>query len=210
MNSGKLNNVFSPFFYENYVTETSFIQEKYLDKIFENYEYAPGKSQDWAVHTSYNMEDSLPNRIDWNISLDIYRKYIDDFMRLFFGSTYQYNVNGSPWYTVYGNNQNANTHEHIPDHFSVVHFLKFNSEKHWPITFLNPQEGLTKYLLTAHNQLKEKINFNNIVQSHFHPRFTPKLTEGSLIIFPGHLPHLVEKNFSDELRITIAFNISLT
>ena len=36
-----------------------------------------------------------------------------------------------------------------------------------------------------------------------------EINEGDLLIFPGYLPHKVEKNDSDEDRIVISFNVDI-
>jgi hypothetical protein len=201
--------LFSPFFWKTPINEQSIIKQRYASLIEENSYKDPNNAWDWNVHTSYDCEDKLPNKIDWNYLLQIYKPYIKSFLKEFFNKDTEYNVSGVPWYTLYNKGQNANTHEHLPDHFAVVHFLKFNPDIHWPITLVNPNGAATKYFLQLNPHIKDKIDFNNPNQSYFHPRFTPKLDEGDLLIFPGQLEHLVEKNHSDESRITIAFNINI-
>jgi hypothetical protein len=201
--------IFSPFYFVQSLNEKEYLSNKYIPLIEENYRSSPNNAWDWNVHTSYGNEDNLPNRVDWNELLGIYHPYIQNFLRGYFNQDVSYKVSGAPWYTVYGKGQNANTHEHLPDHFAVVHFIKFNPEVHWPISFVNPNGHSTKYFLELNPHVKNKINFNNSLQSYFHPRFTPSLQEGDLVIFPGQLEHLVEKNHSDEIRITIAFNINI-
>jgi len=201
--------IFSPFFWKKNVSETGNIQSKYLKSIFHNYEELPNLSPDWNVHTSYGQEDRLPEKLDWNYSLNIYETYIDSFLEDFFQTIPRYKISGTPWYTAYGPGQGANIHEHLPDHFSIVHFLKFNPKVHWPITFINPNNNSTKILLDSEPSIKNRINFDDSEQSYFHPRFTPNLEEGDLIIFPSQLEHMVEKTTSEELRISIAFNIKL-
>lgn len=202
-------NLFSPFFCKFQLTETHQIKAAYLEKILLNYENRPDLSPDWNVHTSYNCEDQLLHRLDWNLSLNIYEKYIDKFFINYFAKIPRYRISGTPWYTAYGPGQGANIHEHLPDHFSIVHFLKFDPAVHWPITFINPNNGSTKILLDSLPSMKELVNFNDPKQSYFHPRYTPDLQEGDLIIFPSQLEHMVEKSDAEELRVSIAFNIKL-
>lgn len=203
--------IFSPFYWKESLTELeqNKIYEDYVPKMEHNYKHSPRASGDWNVHTSYNTEDSLPHKINWEVSVDVYRNYINTFLLEFFDKNVDWEISGHPWYTVYGPGQTANIHEHIPDHFSVVHFIKFNPELHWPISFINPQGSMTKYMLGMYPGLKDKINFNNQNQSLFHPRFTPMINEGDIVIFPASLEHMVEKVDSEELRITIAFNIKI-
>lgn len=201
--------LFSPFVYKTLILEQTHLKEKLVPLIEENSRIDPNNAWDWNVHTSYDQEYNLPNKIDWESLLLLYKPYITNFLTNFFGKEIEYSVSGTPWYTLYAKGQNANTHEHLPDNFAIVHYLKFNPEVHWPISMVNPNGAATKYLLNLNPALKDKLNFENEKQSYFHPRFTPKVQEGDLLIFPGQLEHLVEKSYSEETRITIAFNINV-
>lgn len=200
--------LFSPFYWKISINEHNYIKSKYISLIEDNYYDNPNNADDWVVHTSYSTKP-LKNNIDWSLSLPIYKKYISDFILEYFGENRNFNISGNPWYTTYGYGQSADTHEHLPDHFSVVHFLKFNKEKHNPITFINPNGHFIKCFIDSNKNIKNMIDFNNINQSYFHPRYTPDISEGDLIIFPGQLEHLVDKNKSYDLRTTIAMNINI-
>jgi hypothetical protein len=203
-------NIFSPFLnIENLKEDHVNIKNAYLDKIIDNYNNQPDLSPDWNVHTSYNIEHLLKNKIDWSYSLNIYSHYIDKFIYSYFNKKINWEICGGMWYTAYGPGQTANIHEHVPDIFSVVHFLKFNPNEHWPLTFINPNSPYIKLMLDKYPALRNNINFNNQNQSLFHPRFTPHVEEGDLIIFPSNLDHMVQKTDSKELRVTIAFNIKI-
>jgi len=52
----------------------------------------------------------------------------------------------------------------------------------------------------AHNSSEIDENISEI--------YTP--VEGEMILFPAHLPHRVEPNYSDDLRISISFNICVS
>lgn len=203
-------NIFSPFYHCVKMEEDHIeIKKLILDKIIKNYHQNPKLSPDWNVHTSYGYDEYLENKIDWTIPKKIYSKHVDYFLLEFFGKKVNWEICGNIWYTAYGSGQTANIHEHIPDIFSVVHFIKFNPNEHWPLTFINPNSPYTKLLLDKYPNLKNNIDFNNQYQSIFHPRFTPFTEEGDLIIFPSSLEHMVEKTNSEELRVTIAFNIKI-
>lgn len=202
--------IFSPFYaVQKMEGDHTFIKDNYIDKILDNYKMNPDLSPDWQVHTSYNYDDKLVNKIDWDISKNIYKNYVDNFLFGFFEKEVDWDFSGGIWYTAYGPGQTANIHEHIPDLFSFVHFLKFDPQHHWPVTFINPLGGMVKHMLANNKTLKDNLNFNNQKQSLFHPRFTPMVNEGDLICFPSNLEHMVEKTYSDELRVTIAFNVNL-
>lgn len=202
--------IFHPFYWREKLEGHEQIKDAYVPLMLENYEAAPLASGDWNVHTSYNNEESLKNYIDWNIAFPYYQHHINNFLEKYLGEgDHHWEVCGGIWYTAYGAGQTANIHEHIPDNFSIIHFIKFNPNEHWPVTFINPQGATTKYILDVNPPLYNKIDFNNSNQSLFHPRFTPHVEEGDLVIFPSHLEHMVPKTDSEEIRITIAFNIRM-
>ncbi len=203
-------NIFSPFYHRiNLEQDHLDLKKLILDDIIDNYEHMPNLSPDWNVHTSYSSDKYLKNEISWTEPKRIYSKYINNFLEGFFNKQIDWEICGNIWYTAYGPGQSANIHDHVPDVFSVVHFIKFNPNEHWPITFINPNGPYTKLVLDKYPNLKNNIDFNNQSQSLFHPRFTPYVEEGDLIIFPSNLEHMVEKTNSNELRVTIAFNIKI-
>lgn len=202
--------IFSPFYWRQNITETQDLQRLYLYWMLENYKADPSRSPDWNVHTSYDCNLQLPNPINWSPAIKVYKKYIDIFLTEYFQSKdVSYEISGEPWYTAYGKNQSANTHEHLPDHFSVVHFIKFNPEVHHPISFVNSNNEAIKLFVTYNPQLRKLINFDRSNMGYYHPRFTPNILEGDIVIFPGQLEHLVEKSSSEEIRITVAMNINI-
>jgi hypothetical protein len=203
-----INKIFSPFYWIDKVEEHEFIKQSLIYKIRDNYFSSPNNASDWDVHTSYTTIP-LKNPIDWSDMIPIYEKYINKFILEFFGQQKDFNLSGNPWYTTYGLGQNANTHEHLPDQFSVVHFLSFNEGLHSPITFVNPNNHFIKSHISYNKTLGSMINFRNLNQSYFHPRYTPDIKEGDIIIFPGQIEHLVEKNTSVELRTTVAMNFNI-
>lgn len=102
------------------------------------------------------------------------------------------------WYNMYENETYQEKHDHFPHHFSMIHYLKFNSKKHPGTKFFNPYQSS---LLLHQSQISSRMNqefleFNDI-------------EEGDIIFFPSYVPHLVKPNMSDEKRITISLNIDL-
>tara|TARA_R110000764_G_scaffold82495_1_gene162803 strand:- start:60 stop:695 length:636 start_codon:yes stop_codon:yes gene_type:complete len=203
------NNIFSPFYYQGYVEETPQIRADYLPKMISNYEHSPNHSHDWQVHTNYTLKDNLPNEIDWWVSVQHYKTYVNQFISHHFrGLELDWRIDGEPWYNVYGKGQKADQHEHMTCDFSAVHFLKFNPEVHEPIRFIHPELSKTKYLSRFKPQIVDNLG-TCTRQSYYKEHFVPDIYEGDLIIFPSELQHLVWKNQSDETRVTIAFNFSI-
>ncbi len=203
-------NLFSPFYVREHLgVEHDMLYNEYVPKMIDNYNNQPNLSPDWVVHTSYNLEDKLKNKIDWNLAMTVYSGKIRKFIRSYFNKELDWEFGGGLWYTVYGPGQMANIHDHIPEHFSLVHYIKFNPQLHWPISFINPMKDYIRLLLSTNQGIRDNLDYNNQNQSLFHPRFTPMVNEGDIIIFPSVLEHMVEKTYNDDLRITIALNFNI-
>jgi|TARA_B110000196_G_C20919721_1_gene554634 uncharacterized protein (TIGR02466 family) len=110
----------------------------------------------------------------------------------------------SMWYNVYGIGQwqEAHTHNGPPPtpQFSAVHFLKFNPNVHSAITFSNPSRVVNAPFSVPYDT----------TTNYWNPKQTlTDIKEGDVIIFPSTLEHEVPVQTTDELRITISFNIML-
>jgi hypothetical protein len=201
-------NLFAPFFYQTNLSSHKQVSDLCLNKFIENYNFNPNHSKDWNAHNSFNDPHLLPNEIDWNLILDLYRDNIAKFIYEFFKKEYDWELMNI-WYNVYGMRQDGMQHEHIGADFSVIHYLKFDPKIHKATTFINPNFIATKYLKSAQKTLVDKMNEKDIDQSFYQEKFTIDVAEGDLIIFPSHLEHLVERCESDDLRVTIAFNFKI-
>ena len=98
------------------------------------------------------------------------------------------------WYNVFEKNYFQEPHDHGDSLFSGCYYLKFNKDIHHQTTFYNPN-----YILDF-----DKLEGN----SYF--CFEPDCEEDDLIIFPSRLIHGtkgLKNNVSNELRITISFNV---
>ena len=99
------------------------------------------------------------------------------------------------WYNIYTYGMFQETHTHEDNAFAGIYFLDFDSSEHTAPIFYNP------------------IFYNNF----YHPAFRniseicyqPQVETGTLIIFPGNIPHEVLQQKSHKLRITISFNIAV-
>jgi hypothetical protein len=98
------------------------------------------------------------------------------------------------WYNVYEKNYFQNIHNHGNSLFSGCYYLKFNKDIHHQTTFYNPNFNFD------YEKIKENPLFS----------FEPDCEEDDLIIFPSNLKHGtkgIKEKTSDDLRITISFNI---
>jgi hypothetical protein len=98
------------------------------------------------------------------------------------------------WYNVYEKNYFQEPHVHGDSFFSGCYYLKFDKSIHHQTTFYNPNYNL---------------DFKKLEHNPYFC-FEPECEEDDLIIFPSNLKHGtkgIKEKTSDDLRITISFNI---
>ena len=108
------------------------------------------------------------------------------------------------WLNFYqGKDHGQEEHDHLPGFFSGIHYVKFNPDVHSTTTFMNPLHQLYMFMNSGRRMGENGARY--VSGSH-----SPNVSEGDVIIFPSFLRHLVSPTDSDELRITLAFNINTT
>lgn len=200
--------IFSPFFYQFKLKEHSIIKDAYLNSMLDNYNSFPHNSHDWDVHTSYKLRDHLPNQLDWWTSIQYYKNYINQFIEDYFRMPLDWRILEDPWYTIYGNKQKADWHDHMPADFSAVHFIKYDSSIHSEFIFTNPDIPSAKFQAAYKPHIVNNLGDCD-KQSYFKEQYRPEISEGDFIIFPSQMMHLVNANMTDDLRITIAMNFNI-
>ena len=200
--------LFAPIIQLGFLEQNNLLKEKYVPLILRNYHDDPNLSPDWNIHTSYNQEHLQKNKLNWDHLINEYTPYIENSINAYFKEATLWDIVGTPWYNVYGDNQSASQHSHAPDQFSFVHFLQYNPQVHNPLTFVNPQLNMIKYLHGVHPILRDGMN-NYEELTTFKEEYSPEIYEGSIIIFPSYLEHYVRQSISNQLRITIAFNFNI-
>lgn len=111
------------------------------------------------------------------------------------------------WMNAYEKAHYQEGHTHLPGFFSGIHYVCFDPEQHNGTTFVNPQANLYSYL-TNMNSDCEGTTIDMDLNRHLDEMNDVDVEEGDIIIFPSTLEHLVRKNMSDKLRITVSFNIN--
>ena len=86
------------------------------------------------------------------------------------------------WSHIHKPLESTNTHTHIPSNLSFVYYIK-----------------------VPKNSGKFVIDFTFING----PRIPISPVEGNLILFPSWLPHMVTKNLSKDIRISISGNLNI-
>ncbi len=162
------------------------------------YENKNRLTSDWDcfVYSSYDEQENknIPDEFI-NIIENIFLKFLKNCpkdLRI----KGQYSIS-NVWYNVYEKNYFQEPHDHGNSLFSGCYYLKFNKDIHHQTTFYNPNYNLD------YKKIKDNPHFCNQINCE----------EDDIIIFPSKLKHgtsgMIEKK-SDELRITISFNIDNT
>jgi hypothetical protein len=131
-----------------------------------------------------------------SIYVDYIKKFFDDEFKIMIHET---------WFNYYVDGEYQESHDHLsanifaaPSHFSCIHYLSFDKERHEPVIFTDPIEKI-RY---ASLNLKSN-NYNSV--------YTPEIKEGDFLMFPSYLDHYVKPSqpTPDYPRITISLNFAV-
>jgi len=204
MEEVEVKRIFGDFVYKGFIKETSKIKEEVVNNIILSAEKDPNNAKDWSAHTSFFDDDpdfKMPNLEE------IYNPYIKSFVSYAFrnNENASYLLDGPPWYTLYNKGQSAQAHEHIPSDFVFVHFLK-SETGHSPLLVLNP--NLSQWINSQSKPIGELMHhfFDHTIMEKDYEIYPE---EGSFVIFPAQLIHLVPKSELDSPRITVACNFTI-
>jgi hypothetical protein len=168
------------------------IKNQYLPEILHRYEneYYDKSSLNWHtrnVHTSFENKDQVIKELP-----PIYSELFDRVM------PFRWEGKFVLWHNVYKTFEYQEIHHHIPGDFSAIHFLSFDKTEHNPPVFFDPGR-----------LPKEKLSYQRITA----PNSTHiDVDEGSFLIFPSYLEHLVpaSKQEYTKHRVTVSINLTLT
>jgi|TARA_Y100000015_G_scaffold17015_1_gene16376 hypothetical protein len=190
--------------YHTNVRENSVIQREILSSIQKCYEEKelpiPNGWLTDKLTTSFD-QDELNHKIFESEKIhELYMKYVSSI----FDKPVSFSLEDM-WFNYYIDGEYQEEHHHInptpflpPVHFSCVHYLKYDEEEHVPTTFHDPISTL-------------RCHSFEIESNYYREKWSPKVKEGDLLIFPSYLVHHVEKSkpTPDNPRITVAFNLRL-
>lgn len=130
-------------------------------------------------------------------SNEVRTHYEEHFSKVFgHGTSFSFTT---AWFNYYENGEFQEEHDHVglsfnePDaHYSAIHFLQFDPERHVPVIFLDSLHKLNRKYTDSY-------------------KYIPEVKEGDLIVFPAHLSHYVRPSEPtlDYPRITVAFNLHI-
>lgn len=101
------------------------------------------------------------------------------------------------WFNIAGPGAYQEFHQHANNHFSLVYYVK-TPQRCGNIIFQNPSAVTDMFSLPI-----SEITANSRMSCSYQPH------EGSMLLFRSNLLHMVEKNLSDEDRISISMNFRI-
>ena len=101
------------------------------------------------------------------------------------------------WFNVAQQGDYQEFHIHPNHHFSLVYYVSVNDDS-GNIIFRSPESATDMFMLPLGNETLASMK-----------TVTIKPEAGTLLIFRSNLLHMVEKNKSNQSRVSISFNVSL-
>lgn len=212
----ELNTLFGIPVYKIHVDPKSFDKEKIIKDIEHNYALSPlrneweGDAQNSDLHQSY---DDLKNdkflKINYDKLVPVYKKLFYRFFTHPAKARGKFNFNFViENYTATRQQQFMTSHRHLPFHlFSVVHYLQFQEGEHVQTVFINGQD-FAEFHHYIYPDTFDIMQTNCLEASYLYPKFSLKVKEDDLLIFPSVLKHEIPKQKKvSRTRITIATNV---
>ena len=175
-----------------------------MDNVYPSYEEYGSNSDTLAnVYSDY-----FPGAVqtDQKLMMELYQEDFNTLFQFLQFPKHEWTVKPYFWYNFTKKDGYQEQHCHItgpvPVVFSAIHYIKFDPSQHRAASFLHPQEQLIRSTYPSENM--------DIVPDYFkHLSRNPNVEEGDIIFFPSWLKHIVEKQQSDELRISMAINVGI-
>ena len=193
--------------------------------IHHNYKIDPNRNE-WPggeysnIHHSYNdWKNPKFKKIDFSKLINVYKKVIVDSI-----NTYRFKgrVDITAFirnYTCMKTTQSMQQHNHVSPYrqidnehhtdFTSIHYIKFNEKKHIPTMYVNSQ-AWSKYYDHMCPKHKSFLDDTYTENSFIFDEYQLDVLEDDIVFVPSILEHHIPIQTSDETRITIVSNISIT
>jgi uncharacterized protein (TIGR02466 family) len=164
---------------------------------------------DWIYNYQKTVNGvTLSNRGGWQSLSDFYLdesfdKYIDYILKNIMVSLTHYNLNfklSNMWININKKGDYNVIHNHPLSVMSGVFWVK--TPKNCGSLVFHSPHNFTQTLLL------QNIDSEIAKEQNYYESFTFKPKEGTMILFPSDMLHGVERNESDEDRISISFNLN--
>lgn len=198
-------------FYVWKIDPKEYDKDKILNTIKENYKLDPNRNKWSKTSNLHHANKDFANKDFKQINYTKVGRLYGEIIKNFFSQLDFVKPIDYTWqivnYTAQKKNQFMNEHDHLPDcSFSGVHFLKINKSNS-PLKFTNPASiaSYVRFIIPDYYV----FNRDNLDHSYLNSKqeFLPE--EDTVCIFPSSLKHEVPIQQSNDLRVTIAFNITI-
>ncbi len=199
-------NLFGPQIFKFKVNNREKVKELYhkkLQRLHWRRKYVPQK---WLCDVNTSFGKKLPTHINWSPLEQEYMRITKDFLMGYPVQCHGFMIKDM-WYNIYdkGQYQERHSHQAQKTNFSAIHFLKFDQTQH-PFTRFHNYHPYYASMKSKETLFSLQSSGQNTFYSDL---YNVGVEEGDLIIFPSELEHSVPRNESNELRMTIAFNIQI-
>lgn len=194
-----INNIFSPFYYKKTFDDHYKVRTTLLKHIKSQYEKNPNNQPpSWSckVHTTQSRRDPIFDKVK-----GYYEFATDQFLKQIQFPDCRVDIS-EMWYNAYGSGQWQESHTHHGSedvYFSAVHFLKYDKNIHPPLTMNNLNRVL----------MEPRFAGRQTTLDYWHMSKNIEVVEGDIIFFPSLLEHQVNVQETDELRVTVSFNVKI-
>ncbi len=195
-----IDHTFATPIYHEKVSNYELIQyqiDKRIDSVKFNNTHFAG-SPHWLSEGEFDRDIIKDLKLD-SLSKEIYR-HVDSYCDMIGVNVKDIKRRRKSWIALFKRGDYAQLHNHGDADISGVYYYKSSDIKS-RIYFETPNPYLSVSKIFKSNINGNFIGRTNIV----YPS-----TSGIILLFPGWLPHGVHRNTSDEDRMSISFNISLT
>lgn len=181
-------------------------KDNFIEFIIDEYKKSPSmtpKGWNCDVHSSFERSTNKTkdyNNIPQELILLIEKKCSEFLDEIEINLEENFYVE-SCWYNAYTNNQYQEIHNHsMGTLFSGIYYLKYDKSCHSKTEFLNNHFNLNYF----DNKIVNKLEKNKLFCS------SVEIEEDDIFIFPSNVWHRVKPSNSDQIRITVSFNVSCT
>lgn len=210
-----LQSIFGVPIYFSNINPNFYNKEKIIRTIEKNYEIDPQRNN-WDIEETtlhHSANDTLNDKFEKINFLELIDLYGQQFSNFFdqipTKKRFEFEMSIAN-YTCMSKGHLMKRHVHTDCHFTGVHYIKFNPQKHSSTKYYNPAAwgefigGLLKY-----DECMINFDLDSMTNSWLKSSWSFETNEDDFVIIPAVLPHSVPLCNSDETRMTIVVNVKL-
>ena len=199
-----VNSYFSTFIGQSINPNHKQIENKLVDRCYELQKTIKKGGEGWISDETYNTDKTynVSNDINFSEVTDFIQKGVHNYM-LQTGIDERW-IRKEPyyaWYTIYKKNNFKDFHNHSACAISTIYFVKCDDTSA-KVIFKNPYQDMMNIpqssSIALDNKKKEVELSGHII------KFQP--VPGLLLVFRSHIEHCVERQKSNNERISLAYN----